>query len=110
MTRYLETVDQPWSYMEIEKAIFYSFTDARSVIEETAGGKLWRSFQELEDSVWVLDDLPPSRHTIMKLVKSVYREENGREEAFYRRTDHRFFEAGRGRGSGDGALSAAWFQ
>lgn len=35
-------------------AIFKSFTDARAAIDDTPGGQLWRSLQELEDSVYTL--------------------------------------------------------
>ena len=55
MTRYLDTISQPWTRADIERAIFHSFTDAKSAIDETEGGKLWRSIQELKDSVWILD-------------------------------------------------------
>jgi hypothetical protein len=55
MTRYLDTVPHPWSYAVIESAIFKSFTDARAAIEDTEGGLLWCSLQELDDSVYVLE-------------------------------------------------------
>lgn len=55
MTRYLDTVSQPWTRADIERAIIRRFTDAKSAIDETVGGKLWLSIQELEDSVWILD-------------------------------------------------------
>jgi len=55
MVRYLDTVPQPWENVVIETAIFKSFTDAREAIEDTEGGRLWRSLQELDDSVYVLE-------------------------------------------------------
>jgi hypothetical protein len=55
MTRYLDTVPHPWNHAVIETAIFKSFTDARTAIEDTEGGRLWRSIQELDDSVYVLE-------------------------------------------------------
>lgn len=55
MTRYLDTIPKPWTRTDIETAIFRSFTDAKAAIEETEEGKLWRSIQELEDSVWILN-------------------------------------------------------
>lgn len=39
----------------IQTAIFKSFTDARAAIEDTDGGRLWRSLQELDESVYVLE-------------------------------------------------------
>ena len=41
------------------------------------------------------------------LVKSVFEKENGLEEAVFRRTDHRFFEAGGGRRPDQGAVPTA---
>lgn len=55
MTRFLNTVPHPWNYAVIETAIFKSFTDARTAIEDTEGGRLWRSLQEINDSVYVLE-------------------------------------------------------
>jgi hypothetical protein len=55
MTRYLDTVPQPWNHAVIQAAIFDSFTDARAAIEDTEGGRLWRSLQELDDSFYVLE-------------------------------------------------------
>ena len=55
MTRYLNTVPHPWNYAVIQTAIFKNFTDARTAIEDTEGGRLWRSLQELDDSVYVLE-------------------------------------------------------
>tara|TARA_R110000851_G_scaffold308369_1_gene467250 strand:+ start:34375 stop:35337 length:963 start_codon:yes stop_codon:yes gene_type:complete len=55
MTRYLDTVPHPWNYSVIEQAIFENFTDARTAIEDMEGGRLWRSLQELDDSVYVLE-------------------------------------------------------
>jgi hypothetical protein len=55
MTRYLDTVPHPWSHAVIQTAIFKSFTDAKAAIEETEGGRLWRSLNELGDSVYVLE-------------------------------------------------------
>lgn len=55
MTRYLETVPYPWNHAVIEAAIIKSFVDARAAIEDTEGGRLWRSLQELEESVYVLE-------------------------------------------------------
>jgi hypothetical protein len=55
MTRHLETVSHPWSHADIQTAIFKDCTDAREAIDETEGGRLWRSIRELEESVYVLD-------------------------------------------------------
>lgn len=55
MTRYLDTVPHPWNYAVIEAAIFKNLTDARTAIEDTEGGRLWRSLQELDDSVYVFE-------------------------------------------------------
>jgi hypothetical protein len=44
------------------------------------------------------------------LVKSVFKKENGLEEAIYGRTNHRFSEAGGSRHAGQGAMSTAWLQ
>lgn len=55
MTRYLDTMPQPWTQNTIQTAIFKNFTDASDAIEETAGGQLWHSLQELEESVYVLE-------------------------------------------------------
>lgn len=50
MTRYLDTIPQPWPREAIETAIFENFTDARSAIEDTYGGKLWSALSRLEDT------------------------------------------------------------
>jgi hypothetical protein len=55
MTRYLDTVPHPWNHAVIQTAICKSFQDARAAIEDTEGGRLWRSLQELDDSVYVLE-------------------------------------------------------
>lgn len=55
MTRYLDTIPHPWNDAVIQTAIFKNFTDARTAIEDTEGGRLWRSLQELGDSVYVLE-------------------------------------------------------
>lgn len=55
MARYLDTVPHPWTRSVIEAAIFKSFSDARDSIEATAGGKLWRSLRDLEDTVWIFE-------------------------------------------------------
>jgi hypothetical protein len=53
MSRYLDTLPQPWTREVINTAILKSFTDARESIEETAGGRLWRSIGDLQDSLWI---------------------------------------------------------
>jgi hypothetical protein len=53
MSRYLDTMPHPWTREVINTAIFKSFTDAREAIEETPGGKLWRSLNDLQDSLWI---------------------------------------------------------
>lgn len=53
--RYLDTVPHPWSHADIQTALFKNFKDARTAIEETEGGRLWRSLQELDESVYVLE-------------------------------------------------------
>lgn len=55
MTRYLDAVPHPWTSADIQTAIFKSFTDAQAAIEDTEGGRLWRSLEELDDSVYVLE-------------------------------------------------------
>ncbi|MGY0194599.1 hypothetical protein ACWA7J_05925 [Leptothrix sp. BB-4] len=55
MTRYLDTIPHPWTPDVIQTAIFKDFSDARAAIEETEGGQLWRSLQELDESVYVLE-------------------------------------------------------
>lgn len=55
MIRHLDTVPHPWTRAVIETAIFKSFSDARDAIEDTAGGKLWRSLHDLQDAVWILE-------------------------------------------------------
>lgn len=55
MTRYLDTAPLPWNSDVIRTAISKDFTDARTAIEDTDGGRLWRSLQELDDSVYVLE-------------------------------------------------------
>lgn len=55
MTRYLDTVPHPWTREIIETAIFRSSSDAREAIEDTDGGRLWRSLRDLEDSVWIFE-------------------------------------------------------
>lgn len=55
MTRHLDTFPHPWTYANLEEAIFKSFSDALEAIEDTEGGRLWRSLKELEDSVYVLE-------------------------------------------------------
>lgn len=55
MTRYLDFVPHPWSRETIEAAIFKNFLDAKNAIEDTPGGKLWRSLRDLEDAVWILE-------------------------------------------------------
>lgn len=54
MSRYLDSLPHPWTRDDIERAIFANFTDAREAIEETPGGRLWHSFADLQDSLWVL--------------------------------------------------------
>lgn len=56
MTRYLDTLPHPWSRNDIESAIFKNFSDAIAAIEETQGGHLWRSLQDLEDTLWIFND------------------------------------------------------
>lgn len=55
MTRYLDNVPHPWNHSFIQEAIFKNFTDARAAIEDTDGGRLWRTLQELDESVYVLE-------------------------------------------------------
>ena len=53
MTRYLDTLPQPWTRAQLEAALFKSHSDVRLSIAETPGGKLWRALQDLDDSVWI---------------------------------------------------------
>jgi hypothetical protein len=53
MTRYLDTVPQPWTRADIETAIFRSFTDAKKSIEEVPGARLWQALEDLDDTVWI---------------------------------------------------------
>jgi hypothetical protein len=55
MTRFLDTIPEPWSSSVIERAIFNNFLEAKAAIEDTRGGQLWRSLQELDDSVFVFN-------------------------------------------------------
>ncbi|MDO8329024.1 MAG: hypothetical protein Q7T36_00965 [Fluviicoccus sp.] len=55
MTRYLDTLPQPWSRKDIEAAIFNSFIDAIAAIEETKGGQRWKALQNLEDTLWIFN-------------------------------------------------------
>ncbi len=55
MTRYLETLQHPWTRAAIETAIVKDFSDARDAIEGTPGGKLWRSLHDLQGTVWILE-------------------------------------------------------
>ncbi|SBV50320.1 hypothetical protein XBLMG947_1098 [Xanthomonas bromi] len=50
---YLETESQPWSREQIERAYFADFVRTSEVIEETVGGHLWRSLNELQDTLWI---------------------------------------------------------
>ena len=82
--------------------------DQRHELYRLAGRLDWQAAEEQFGMLYSEEgrpgDLPPSRHTSMKLVKSVFREENGREEAFYRRTNHWVSEAGRGGDSDQGSV------
>jgi len=49
----LEDEPQPWSRETIEKAYFNSFARTREVVEETEGGRLWRSLSDLQDTLWI---------------------------------------------------------
>lgn len=53
MTRYLDAIPQPWTRDAIQKALFDNFTEARSAIEDTDGGRLWRRLEELDETVWI---------------------------------------------------------
>lgn len=53
MSRYLDSIPQPWSQEVIQKAIFDNFMEARASIEDTNGGKLWRRLGELDDTIWI---------------------------------------------------------
>ena len=53
-------------------------------------------------------DVLPIKSTSWNLVKFVFREEDGREEAIYRRTDYWVSETGRWGPTGQGIVSAAW--
>jgi hypothetical protein len=55
MARYLDTVSHPWTRSVIENAIFKNFSDAKNAIEDTAGGRLWRSLHDLEDTIWIFE-------------------------------------------------------
>lgn len=53
MNRYLDSVPHPWTREAINTALFKSFTEARESIENTPGGHLWRSLNDLQDSLWI---------------------------------------------------------
>ena len=55
-------------------------------------------------------DLLPTFSANVNLVKSVFDKENGLEEALHGRTNHRIFEAGGSRGTGQGTVPATWVQ
>ncbi|MEB2233612.1 hypothetical protein VDS41_19400 [Xanthomonas campestris pv. campestris] len=49
----LENEPQPWSREVIEEAYFKNFVRTPEVIDETAGGQLWRSLNDLQDTIWI---------------------------------------------------------
>ncbi|TWQ40880.1 hypothetical protein FQJ89_03620 [Xanthomonas vasicola] len=49
----LENESQPWSREVIEEAYFKNFVRTPEVIDETAGGQLWRSLSDLQDTIWI---------------------------------------------------------
>jgi hypothetical protein len=53
MTRYLDTIPEPWTREVILTAIFKDFSDARAAIEATPGGQLWRAVEDLDDTIWI---------------------------------------------------------
>jgi hypothetical protein len=55
MTRYLDTVEQPWTREILEASLFKSSIDARACIDETVGGMLWRDLEHLSDAVWIFE-------------------------------------------------------
>ncbi|EPM0512337.1 hypothetical protein R4370_006691, partial [Pseudomonas putida] len=50
---YLETIPEPWTAHHIQSAIMSNFQAARTSIDQTDGGKLWRGTKELDDTVWI---------------------------------------------------------
>ncbi|WIX06507.1 glycosyltransferase family 9 protein [Xanthomonas oryzae] len=56
------------------------------------------------------DDVPPSLSSTSVWSPIPYPEEIGREEAFFRRTDHRLPARSRGRHGDQGPVPAAWLQ
>ncbi|WP_428941062.1 hypothetical protein [Xanthomonas oryzae] len=55
-------------------------------------------------------DVPPSLSSTLVWSPIPYPEEIGREEAFFRRTDHRLPARSRGRHADQGPVPAAWLQ
>ncbi|MGS0578626.1 hypothetical protein ACQR5V_07080 [Xanthomonas oryzae pv. oryzicola] len=58
----------------------------------------------------VVIDVPPSLSSTLVWSPIPYPEEIGREEAFFRRTDHRLPARSRGRHADQGPVPAAWLQ
>ncbi|MGS0642777.1 hypothetical protein ACQEPT_016240 [Xanthomonas oryzae pv. oryzicola] len=58
----------------------------------------------------VFHDVPPSLSSTLVWSPIPYPEEIGREEAFFRRTDHRLPARSRGRHADQGPVPAAWLQ
>lgn len=67
MTRYLDTIPEPWSVDDIRSAIMHKFTDARLSIEETEGGQLWQAVKELDDTVWIFQSSAEDLFRIISL-------------------------------------------
>ncbi|MGS0642738.1 hypothetical protein ACQEPT_016035 [Xanthomonas oryzae pv. oryzicola] len=61
-------------------------------------------------AVVLSDDVPPSLSSTLVWSPIPYPEEIGREEAFFRRTDHRLPARSRGRHADQGPVPAAWLQ
>lgn len=55
MTRYLDSVPEPWTRAVIQDAIFKNFSNAKASIDDTPGGIVWRALHELDDSIWIFD-------------------------------------------------------
>lgn len=55
MSRYLDTIPHPWTRAIIQTALFKSHSETSAAIEDTVGGKLWRSLHDLQETVGIVE-------------------------------------------------------
>ncbi|MBN9092035.1 MAG: helix-turn-helix domain-containing protein, partial [Pandoraea pnomenusa] len=96
-----------------QKAIAERVRCSQPTISDVANGKVGKkrpshclvtALEELHRQVCGGADLPPINWATGNLVKSVFREEDGHEEALYGRADYWFPEGGRGGSAGQGTV------